>query len=62
MSELQNVMERFRIALRAVQKRIEEAEARPERAELEALKQNREEDLKKFEQLKAELQALQKDK
>lgn len=60
MSELQNVMERFRVALKSVQDRIDEAEARPTRDEVEKLKASRVADLQEFEKLKAELERLQK--
>ncbi len=60
MSELQNVMERFRIALKSVQDRIEDAESRPTLEEVEKLKTSREADLKEFENIKAELDRLQK--
>ena len=58
MSEFENIMARFRTAIKAIEDRIAAAEARPSIEEVEKLKATRQADLAEFEKLKSEFNRL----
>lgn len=60
MSELYQVMERFRRATATIRERLEEAESRPTREEIEKILEQRNLDLAELETLKAKLEQLEK--